>query len=86
MFLQHLLILIENRLIELDFSISVDPRNMLGIQALFFGDVGPFLQPSADRLTALGNLDVNDLVAFEELVGLRKKPGLRIHALHVGLP
>ena len=50
--LQHLLILIENRLIELDFSIPMDPRNMSGIQPLLFGDVGPFLQPSADRLTA----------------------------------
>ncbi len=59
---------------------------MLGIQALLFGDVCPFLQPSADRLTALGDLDVNDLVAFEELVGLRKEPGFRIHPLHVGLP
>ena len=68
MFLQHLLILVENWLIELDCSIPVDSRNMLGIQPLLFGDVGPFLQPSADRLTALGDLDVDDLVAFKESI------------------
>jgi len=85
-FLQHLLILGENRLIELDFAIPVDPPSVFGIQPLLLSNGGPFLQPSADRLTTLSDLDVDDLVAFKELVGFRQEPVLRIHALHVGLP
>jgi len=84
--LQHLLILIQNRLIELDFSILVDSLYTLCIESILLGDRDTFLQPTADRLPALCDFDVDNLFVSQELFGLWHETSLRIHTLHVGLP
>ena len=86
MFLQHLLVLIQNRSIKLDLSALVDPLYVILIKSILLGNILPFFEPPAYGLPTFCNLDVNNLFILKKFLCLRHEPGLWIHALHVGLP
>jgi hypothetical protein len=54
-------------------------------EAVFGGDLIPFVDPFEDGFAAFGDFDVGDFGVWEEDLGFREEVSFRLHASHIGL-